>query len=211
MTKVTCLGDSIRIQYTPRVREMLGEDFSVYAPSENCRYAKHTLRGLYDWREDMKDSRIVHWNNGLWDACDLFGDGPFTTREEYVSNMLRIADILLSRHDAVIFATTTPVSPLSPHTGNEIVKQYNDALVPRLIERGVIINDLYALVNADLGRYICGDKTHLTEEAIETCATAVTEAIRKAAASLSLGDTKTSAYSFDSTGVPIEFSDGGKK
>ena len=59
MTKVTCIGDSIRIQYTPRVKELLGADFEVFAPSENCRYAKYTLRGLYDWKENMEQSRCL--------------------------------------------------------------------------------------------------------------------------------------------------------
>jgi lysophospholipase L1-like esterase len=210
MTKITCIGDSIRIQYTPRVREMLGEDFEVYAPAENCRYSKFTLRGLYDWKADMTGSRIVHWNNGLWDVCELFDDGPFATVEEYVANMLRVADILLSRHEAVIFATTTPVSPINPHTKNEEVKRYNDALVPRLIERGVIINDLHSLVVADLGRYISSDKTHLTPEGIEMCARATTDAILAAYKSLPAAKAENTPDHFDDTGVPIEFTDGKK-
>lgn len=52
----------------------------------------------------------VHWNNGLWGVCDLFGDGPFSSEDEYITNMLRIADLLLSKHEKVIFATTTPVT-----------------------------------------------------------------------------------------------------
>ena len=77
MTKITCLGDSIRMQYTPVVKKLLGEEFEVFAPAENCRYSKFTLRGLFDWEKDMAGSRIVHWNNGLWDFCNLFGDGAF--------------------------------------------------------------------------------------------------------------------------------------
>ena len=48
MTKVTCLGDSIRMQYTPVAIPLLGEDFQVFAPGENCRFAKYTLRGIFD-------------------------------------------------------------------------------------------------------------------------------------------------------------------
>ena len=210
MTKITCIGDSIRIQYTPRVREMLGEDFEVYAPAENCRYSKFTLRGLYDWKADMSGSRIVHWNNGLWDVCELFGDGSFATVEEYTATMTRIADILLSRHEVVIFATTTPVSPLNPHTKNADVKKYNDAVVPLLRERGVIINDLHSLVVADLGRYISSDTTHLTPEGIEMCARATTDAILAAYKSLPAEKAKDTTDHFDDTGVPIEFTDGKK-
>ena len=181
---ITCIGDSIRIQYTPRVKELLGDDFSVFAPKENCRFAKYTLRGMFDWKKDMKTSRIVHWNNGLWDVCDIFGDGMFTKEGEYVETMLRIADILKSRHETVIFATTTPVRPENPYNRNEDILRYNELLVPQLTARGILINDLYTPVAADIYRYISGDNIHLTEEGIERCAKQTADVIRSAAALL---------------------------
>jgi len=76
--KITLLGDSIRRSgYGQLVPQLLGNDFQVYQPEENCKFAKYTLRGLFDWQKDMEGSKIVHWNNGLWDTCDLFGDGLF--------------------------------------------------------------------------------------------------------------------------------------
>ena len=89
MIKVTLLGDSIRqIGYGLKVPELLGENFEVFQPDINCKFAKITLRGLFDWEQQMAGSRIVHWNNGLWDVCDLFGDGLFSTEEEYSRNIL---------------------------------------------------------------------------------------------------------------------------
>ena len=44
--KVTLLGDSIRQQYTPKVKELLGEDYEVWAPEDNCRFVKYTLHGV---------------------------------------------------------------------------------------------------------------------------------------------------------------------
>ena len=155
--KIALLGDSIRIQYENRVRELLGEDFGVYGPKENCRFAKYTLRGLFDWRKDMEGSRIVHWNNGLWDICDLFGDGLFSSEEEYVDNIVRIADILKSRHEVVIFATMTPVSDKNIYNKNSDIERYNNLVIPKLRERGIIINDLYSLINSDRDRYISED------------------------------------------------------
>ena len=38
--KITLIGDSIRMQYEPLVREALGDKFDIFAPVENCRYAK---------------------------------------------------------------------------------------------------------------------------------------------------------------------------
>ena len=64
MVKVTLLGDSIRmIGYGLKVPELLSEEFEVFQPKENCKFAKFTLRGLFDWETNMAGSRIVHWNN----------------------------------------------------------------------------------------------------------------------------------------------------
>lgn len=74
--KVSLLGDSIRrIGYGPVMPELLGDNYEVFQPDDNCRFAKYTLRGLFEWWADMEGSDIIHWNNGLWNICDLFGDG----------------------------------------------------------------------------------------------------------------------------------------
>ena len=94
MKKVVLLGDSIRwMGYGKKVPEMLGDDYEVFQPNDNCRFVKYTLRGLFEWKEDLKGADIIHWNNGLWDtSTDLFSDGkPFTEENEYVDNMLRVA------------------------------------------------------------------------------------------------------------------------
>ena len=179
MKKVALLGDSIRqLGYGTRVPEMLGEDYTVYQPKENCRFSKYTLRGLFDWRRELETCDIIHWNNGLWDICELFGDGPFTSEEEYVENMLRVAKILKSFTDKVIFATTTPVRSGHQYNKNETIIRYNELIVPKLREMGFVINDLHALVSGDPERYLLEtDKIHLTEEGIEACAKQVTECI----------------------------------
>lgn len=47
MKKVVLLGDSIRpVGYGPRVPELLGSDYEVYQPDENCRFVKYTPRRL---------------------------------------------------------------------------------------------------------------------------------------------------------------------
>ncbi len=118
----------------------------------------------------MRDSRIVHWNNGLWDVCNLFGDGLFTSEAEYLNNMTRIADILISRCEKVIFATTTPVNSQNPYNKNEDIERYNRILVPVLRKKGIIINDLHALVASDIERFIRkDDNIHLTEDGIRVC------------------------------------------
>ena len=204
--KVTLLGDSIRlIGYGMKVPELLGEDFEVFQPGDNCRFAKYTLRGLFDWCEAMEGSRIVHWNNGLWDMCNLFGDGSFSTEDEYVQNILRIADILLSRYDKVIFATTTPVRNENQHNCNENIARYNSLIVPLLEEKGVIINDLYSFVSADIDKYIReDDNIHLTDEGIEVCAQRVKDVILSVAKTVDKEkQTDTKASHINNMGAPV--------
>ncbi len=182
--KVTLLGDSIRqIGYGKRVVELLGEDFEVWQPDDNCRFAKYTMRGMWDWKEAMAGTKIVHWNNGLWDVCDILGDGKaFTSEAEYVENMTRLADIMLKRYDKIIFATTTPVDSENPHNRNDVIERYNKLLIPELKKRGVIINDLYSLIASDIDRYIRhDDHIHLSPEGIEVAAKQVADVIRKTA------------------------------
>ena len=185
MTKITLLGDSIRqLGYGTPVAQLLGKDFEVFQPDDNCRFALYTLRGLFDWRDQMEGSRIIHWNNGLWDICELFEDGPFCSEDEYVSTMLRIADILIKRYGKVIFATTTPVSPLNLYDSNDLIRRYNERIVPLLKEKGVLINDLYSTVAADVDRFICSDTIHLSEDGIKVCAEQTAAIIRECAKSL---------------------------
>lgn len=183
--KITLLGDSIRlIGYGKLVPELLGDDFEVYQPEDNCRFAKYTLRLLFDLKDQMKGSRIVHFNNGLWDACGIYDDGPFTDIDEYCNNMVRIAKMLLKEHDKVIFATTTPVRPENPYDDNAVIRSYNDAVVPKLRELGVIINDLNALLSTDVEKYICDDYCHLSEQGIKAAAEQTASIIRKTAKTL---------------------------
>ena len=188
MIKVTLLGDSIRmIGYGLVVPDLLGENFEVFQPDENCRFAKYTLRGLFDWEGKMSGTKIVHWNNGLWDMCDLFGDGFLASESEYVKDMSRIADILLSRYDKVIFATTTPVTAQYKYNNNSNIERYNNLIVPILKEKGIIINDLYKLVSSDIDKYIRkDDNIHLTNEGIAACGKQVADIIRSVSQSLNV-------------------------
>ena len=186
MIKVALLGDSIRqIGYGPKVPSLLGDEYSVWQPNDNCRFAPYTLRGMFDWRAQLEGCDIVHWNNGLWDVCELFGDGPFTEPTYYVETMLRIAGLLQKYARRVIFATTTPVLPANAHNKNVVIADYNRIIVPKLEALGIAIDDLYSIVYPKLDEYIrSDDNIHLTDAGIDACAAAVADSIRRAAAEL---------------------------
>ena len=181
MKKVTLLGDSIRmIGYGTKVPELFGDEYEVFQPEDNCRFVKYTLRMLFDFREQIKDSDVIHWNNGLWDiSTGLFDDGlPFTSEEEFVENMLRVARELKKLGKRVIFATITPVHEEYVYNSNAVIRRYNEIIVPKLQEMGIEINDLYSLVSQDLYRYICEDQIHLSKEGIDLCAKQVADMIK---------------------------------
>lgn len=179
--KVGLLGDSIRLLgYGTVIKDYLGEDYEVFQPEDNGRFAKYTLRMLFDYKEQLKDCDVIHWNNGLWDVTDILGDGKlFTSDEEYVDNMTRIARKLLQITPKVIFATTTPVRFDNPYNKNENIERFNALLVPKFKEMGITINDLYSTVAKDINANIReDDKIHLTEKAIHECAKQVAEIIK---------------------------------
>ena len=181
MKKVTLLGDSIRqIGYGTKVPEMLDPDYEVFQPEDNCRFVKYTLRMLFDFKAQIEGSDVIHWNNGLWDiSTALFDDGePFTSEEEYVENMLRVAKLLKKMGKRVIFATTTPVHNEFPYNDNNVIKRYNALIVPKLEELGIEINDLHSTVMQDLYRYIGEDQIHLSQEGIAVCSQQVVDMIK---------------------------------
>ena len=185
MKKLTLIGDSIRmIGYGTKVPEVLKNEFDTWQPNDNGRFSKYTLRYVsYEWVPRMKDSDIIHWNNGLWDVNDL-GDGVFTSKEEYLENMTRIANQLLKLGKKVIFATTTPVrEPIAGHS-NERIAEYNALIVPVLQEKGIIINDLYSVVYPHRNECMCEDGLHLGELAIDLCTEQTVRIIREVANTL---------------------------
>ena len=205
MKKIVLIGDSIRmIGYGNPVAERLSDEFEVWQPDDNCRFAQYTLRGLWDWQDGIKGADIIHWNNGLWDVCYLFGDGAFTPIDVYVDTMLRIARLLKERATTVIFATTTPVRPENVHNSNDVIKAYNEALVPKLREMGIVINDLYTPISADVYKNICDDTIHLSEDGISLAADLVEKVIRAEAEKLTNEKNQTVDVSVGaSIGAPV--------
>ena len=182
MKKVVLLGDSIRlIGYGTRIHEFLDGDYEIWQPDDNCRYSFYTLRLLRDFPKEIKSADVIHWNNGLWDICDWYGDGTMVPLEMYVATMSRIAKILLSWGKKVIFATTTPIKEGSNVMSNASIDAYNAALVPVLRDMGVIIHDLHTYVAENLEAFIKDeDLLHLTPVGIENCAKRVAEVIKEA-------------------------------
>ncbi len=184
--KVVLLGDSIRMNYGELTAKKLGEGYSVWQPEDNCRFVKYTQRGVfYDWREFICGSDVIHFNCGLWDTCDLVGDGSFSDLGEYTTQLVRTAKELQRISKKVIFATTTPVRPGQEHNNNERIMEFNRSAVAAMQEIGVAINDLWTPVYADLeGCIRADDLIHLTDKGIDVCSDLVAGIIARTAATL---------------------------
>ena len=79
--------------------------------------------------------------------------------------------------------------------------------VPLLVEKGIIINDLYSVVLSDVDKYIRkDDNIHLSEEGIAICSKQVADIIRAVAESLEDDvSEKVNIYreNDDSNGAPV--------
>ena len=178
MKKVVLLGDSIRLSYGNRVRELLGEGYTVWQPEDNCRFAAYTLRMLFDYKAQLEGADIIHFNCGLWDMCDLFGDGPFTPLEVYVEQMVRIAKILKTYAPVVIFAATTPPSPKMWGHDLDRVRAYNAAAMAALEPLDILFDDLFTPVAEDIDRMISEDYLHASPYGVEILANRVADCIK---------------------------------
>ena len=206
MKTVLVMGDSIRLGYQERVKELLSDVAQVFAPEENCRFTKYALWGMHVWAEETGVERfdLAHWNTGIWDLHRATADGEvFTPLEAYVEDNERLLTQMQSCADRLIWATTIPAGPsldkgmesdaLINSKGrparirlcvpqvrwNADVKRYNEAACHMYRSRGVAINDLYTALLPDLEAYISEDGIHPNEKGYALLAEQTARAIRQ--------------------------------
>ena len=182
--KIMLLGDSIRMSYQNRVKDLLASKACVVGPAENCQYSLYTLSSLNRWIDALGEPDIIHWNNGLHDC----GHNPIRSPnqfpiETYVHNLEFILSHLKQITGKIIWATITPISPNRAFVEEawswrqEEIDQYNESAMSLMTARGVKVNDLHRLVTADYEKNLAEDQLHLSEAGIEICAQAVAAAV----------------------------------
>ncbi len=177
MKNVLMLGDSIRMQYTPKVKELLKGRANVYGPVDNGRWSDYTLNSLRFWLPQLPDPDIVHWNNGIWDMGDDYDEGfPHVSLEDYEKNVVRIFRVLrklVSPDIKIIAATTIPWI----NANMEQLAQYNEAIRRAAAEEGVALDDLYTAFRPDMEKLIGPDKVHMNEDGIRLTSGLVAKSI----------------------------------
>lgn len=154
MKKIVLIGDSIRMSYDKYIKNALSGSAEVFYPSENCRFAEYVLRYAHEWKSSGEwgdDVDLVHWNAGLWDALELFGDAPLTSISYYGEAIMRIDKRLrmLFPKAKFVFATSTNVNEKMAKPEfmrhNETIEKYNAEAIRVLSDTDTVINDLYSL------------------------------------------------------------------
>ena len=175
MKKVFLIGDSIRMGYDKYVKEALSGVADVRYPDENSRFAEYVLRYAHTWKNNLEladDVDLVHWNAGLWDVLELFGDGPLTPIDCYGAFIKRIDKRLrmLFPKAKIVFATSTAIiegvaKEFIRH--NATIDAYNKKAIEMLADTDTVINDLFPLSKSMPDSYH-SDATHYnTPEALE--------------------------------------------
>ena len=176
MKKIVLIGDSIRMGYDKYVKDALSGTAQVFYPNENCRFAEYVLRYAHEWKRDGEwgdDVDLVHWNAGLWDVIELFGDGPLTSLSYYGEAIARIDKRLrmLFPKAKIVFATSTKVNEklcgFEFRRRNEIIEKYNAEALRVLSNTDTVINDLYSLTKTFPDSYHSDWVHYYTPEATE--------------------------------------------
>ncbi len=185
--RVLLLGDSVRMFYEGEVKRLLGDEYEVVSPKENCRFAAYFLNSLRFWLEEFPTPDVIHFNAGLWDTAILYKeDGCFTDINVYSDTMRKIVRVLRNTGARLIFATTTPVhddkykleGPMPPAHKNEEIARYNEAVLNIMKKNGVLVNDLFSLMYPERKKYLKDDMIHPNDEGVKLLGAAVADVIK---------------------------------
>ncbi len=174
MEKILLIGDSVCEGYYKEVECALKKVAQVFHPGESGRFAQYVLRNLDVWQRKLKigeDITCVHWNAGLWDSLEIYGDEPLTPLPVYESFVERICKRikLLFPNAKMIFATSTPVQEDKYdkklyNRRNSVIESYNQGAISVVQRQGGYIDDLYGALK-DVPKTYFSDMTHYyTEE-----------------------------------------------
>lgn len=140
-------------------------------------HSVHHLFNLPHWYLEQP-ADVIHFNCGLWDCRRLSRElsDYSVPLEQYVRNLDFIIGTVREHTDAkLIWATTTPVvaerynnaaslKAYAPQRHDNDPGIFNEALAPVLEKYGVVINDLYSLVEKQgAEQMICEDGLHYSE------------------------------------------------
>ncbi len=187
------IGDSISLGYTLAVKSLLAGRVEVQRVKGN---AGDTIRGLAkidEWlAPDKGEWDVIHFNWGLWDLCyrhpgsnkpgkrDKANGTVTSAPEDYAANLHKLIDRLEQSGADLIFATTTPVpkGEAGRKLGDDL--RYNETAVAVMKKRGVMIDDLHAVMAGRMREYARGaGDVHFTKAGSKLLAEQVVKSIAR--------------------------------
>lgn len=183
LPRVLIIGDSISIGYTPRVRKILNGRANVHRPKTNCKWSAFGDQKINEWIGNEKWD-LIHFNFGLWDWYGWSQEIKANPRS-YSKSLDNIVQNLKKSGAKLVFAMTTPpcIGP-EKNAGIKIskarAKQFNQAALRVMKKHGVMVNDLYALIENEQKRYQLGENdVHYNESGRDLLAAQVATFIKK--------------------------------
>jgi lysophospholipase L1-like esterase len=196
LPNVLILGDSISIGYTLQVRELLKGKANVYRPvtrdgngAENCSGTTFGVKSIDRWLGAQKWD-VIHFNFGLHDlkhvkkpGDDLISpdlsDPQQATAEQYRKNLEEIVKKLKGTGAKLIFATTTPVPEGAKGRTPDMPPKYNEVALKVMQENGILVDDLFALVEPNVEKYQLPKDVHYKPAGYKALAQQVAGMIEK--------------------------------
>jgi lysophospholipase L1-like esterase len=185
---VILLGDSIRLGYEQVVKRELAGTAQLWAPSENGAHTAHTLANLPQWLAG-KSAALVHLNCGLHDMWRNDDGSIRHPLDVYLTHLAAVFAKLkeLAPQAILVFALTTPVDQERQKTSgygrivrfNADIPAYNAAARQLAEAQGILVNDLYAVVeHGGTDSLIAADGVHFTPAGCERLGQAVASYVR---------------------------------
>ena len=187
MKRVTLIGDCIRRDYQPIVRDELADVAEVWGPSETIKTTRDVLANLDEWVLLPKPD-LFHFNCGLHEIRRFRpGDSQTVPLPEFRQNLEEIIRLIRERTDtAISWAHTTPIfherrDRLNTYGRLESdVVEYNAAASEVAGKYGVRVVDLHRLTHeSGMERYMARNGLHFTPEGYAMLGKAVAQAIRE--------------------------------
>ena len=196
--RVLIIGDSISMNYTPRVRALLGDDAVVVRPTlangraENCEGTNKGIKHIDRWLQlDGGNWDVIHFNWGLHDLKYMGpkGENLFPKEKggkvqvpigEYEKNLDRLVARLKKTRARLVWRNTTPVPPGSKgrHVGDSI--KYNAAAARVMIRHGIPTHDLFTMSKERMKEIMLPANVHYTREGSEVLGGDVAKVILEA-------------------------------
>lgn len=187
MKHVTLIGDCIRRDYQPTVRDELADIADVWGPEETIKTTRDVLAHLDEWVLGPGPD-LFHFNCGLHEIRRFRpGDPQTVPLPEFRRNLEEIFRRIRERTEtAITWAHTTPIfherrDKLNTYGRLETdVVEYNAAASEVAGRYGVRVVDLHRLTHeSGIERYMARNGLHFTPEGYATLGKAVAQAIRE--------------------------------